>query len=886
MSTTAENITPVIVSRDIKFYFSGGFYNKDPRYSLGGGISSFVIKSGALNNLFDRVRTQESVTGDTEYRCIYLKNTNQTRKLLKCKLWVETTTSNPKTSVAVSVGSAGMNGTEPLIPHEDVQPPMQFFSIPYSMPETSNIGDLFPGDFIGLWVRWRVEPETASIQDDFCVLRLDGEREPESLSVPIPPPPPAEGCPVNTHWNPVLQQCRPIDEPVTCPTGYVYDEATQSCVVPQDPPSQGCPDGYTWDPASGQCVPEDTTIVCPVAWHYDTTTQRCIPNATNPPGVTLIKFGALSDMPGSSGVDRMTKQAAQYLDITSTTDPSFLVTAGDNTQSTDTRPFVDKCRANLGTMFPNHIFPAIGNHDGSVAPSTLINAFTAMSSTAYYSVTRRNIRIIIVNTEADYGSNSTQATWIKQQLQQADSDPAIKWIVMAFHKPFVGAPGDHGFITDLRDWLFPVMDQYHVDLILTGHNHIYYRTKPIKFNPSSPATPTIVNNQSTGTYVNVDGRTFVGVGTSGMDDPSPGNVAWVAASTGPNPQGGTYFTLQDDGNQLKGEHIALDGSIVDTWTLSKPGATIPPPTEITCPDGYHWSEDLGRCVPDPISCPPNQHWDENQQKCVPDTVIPPPDTSGTYPVQNVEWFYDSMTTSCLLTNQTLAAGDHTTDGVLLSSSASGVSSHEILDGYVLVETGGGNGRVYWDYHTLSRYVQDDTPAYNNVMFFKFKWVGNDNVSIKDGNHGTTGYAYDGIYVFGGFGYSLHVSEIQSKVEYYHNLQGDEVKSSYPGNRTLVTNTEYKVFHTLRTDRTNERVVLNVWMDFGDGSGWVKIMTDRAWTQSNWNPGGSIPDGDDTDDIALGPSHIRRTHVWIRNNASRDVDLPITSVKIGCLPFIS
>jgi hypothetical protein len=240
----------------------------------------------------------------------------------------------------------------------------------------------------------------------------------------------------------------------------------------------------------------------------------------------------------------------------------------------------------------------------------------------------------------------------------------------------------------------------------------------------------------------------------------------------------------------------------------------------------------------------------------------------------------------LATNAVINADDHGSDGVLLSSGASGVDSHEISDGWLYIETGGGNGRVYWDYHTRPRWSQDDQPGFNLAMTFKFKWINNDNVSVKDGNHGTGGFAFENSLVFGGFGFAFHSNETESKVEYWHNNQGDTVHASFPANKTLQSNGEYRTFFTLRTDRTNQRVVLNVWLDFNDGSGWTKVMTDRTWQNSGWDPG-SIPNGDDAEDIASGPSHIKRHHVWIRNNIGSSGDpLPVKEVKIGTVPYIS
>jgi hypothetical protein len=267
-----------------------------------------------------------------------------------------------------------------------------------------------------------------------------------------------------------------------------------------------------------------------------------------------------------------------------------------------------------------------------------------------------------------------------------------------------------------------------------------------------------------------------------------------------------------------------------------------------------------------------------------DSDCPPP-SENIYPVSNIIWTYDSKQT--LSNDITIPDGmTHPTDPVLLSSGASGVDSHSIRNGWLEIESGGGNGRVYWNYHELPYFSQLSTAGYNTVMTgtFMFK-PGIDNLSIKDGNHGTDGWVLDGQLVFGGFGIAFHRNEVETKVEYWHNRQGSDVTITYPNGLNLIDNKEYKFFITFITDRVNQDVVLNAWLDFGDGNGWVKVMTDRKWGQTGWSPG-SVPNGNDKADIIKGPSFIKKHHIWTRANSNGGVVLPIKDIRIGTIGFIS
>ncbi len=264
-------------------------------------------------------------------------------------------------------------------------------------------------------------------------------------------------------------------------------------------------------------------------------------------------------------------------------------------------------------------------------------------------------------------------------------------------------------------------------------------------------------------------------------------------------------------------------------------------------------------------------------------TTPPPPPVGNFPVPNVNWFYDSK--NALSKDMTLRSGTTPPqDRVLLSSGASGVSSHPIKNGWLEVQSGGGNGRVYWNYHEVPQFSQLPTAGFNTAMTgtFMFK-PGIDNLSIKDGNHNTDGWSLEGKYAFGGFGLAFHRTNVESKAEYWHNLQGNGITVSYPNGLQLVDNKEYKFFLTLVTDRVKEEIVLNAWLDFGDGKGWIQVMKDRKWGHSGWSPG-SVPNGEDKADILKGPSFIKKHHIWTRANG--DSSLSVKDIMIGTLPFLS
>ena len=78
----------VISPSDIGYVFSGGTNNSDPLKSLGGEPSVNIVL-GLNNNLFEDVSAELAQTGNTDYRCIYVVNNNESSSLNNTKIFIE-----------------------------------------------------------------------------------------------------------------------------------------------------------------------------------------------------------------------------------------------------------------------------------------------------------------------------------------------------------------------------------------------------------------------------------------------------------------------------------------------------------------------------------------------------------------------------------------------------------------------------------------------------------------------------------------------------------------------------------------------------------------------------------------------------------------------------
>ncbi len=142
-------------------------------------------------------------------------------------------------------------------------------------------------------------------------------------------------------------------------------------------------------------------------------------------------------------------------------------------------------------------FPTSGNHDfyGEATPVTQTGPYfdifalptsgesggIASGTEAYYSYDYGNIHFISLESyQLDRDSTGIMATWLKSDLQNTTA----KWTIAYWHyAPYTKVghdsddPNDHsGRAIEMRENINPILEQYDVDLVLSGHSHGYERS--------------------------------------------------------------------------------------------------------------------------------------------------------------------------------------------------------------------------------------------------------------------------------------------------------------------------------------------------------------------------------------------------------------------------
>lgn len=165
--------------------------------------------------------------------------------------------------------------------------------------------------------------------------------------------------------------------------------------------------------------------------------------------------------------------------LTAMPEASFLLSAGDQVNSGDNEgQYAGFLSPAAFASLP--VATTIGNHDQGNAnysyhfnnPNTTEYGSTSAGTDYYF--TYGSALFIVLNT------NNTDAAEHKSHIAQAvEQYPGARWRIVMMHHDIYGSGDTHSTQNDtleLRQKLFPIMDAYDIDVVLTGHDHSYTRS--------------------------------------------------------------------------------------------------------------------------------------------------------------------------------------------------------------------------------------------------------------------------------------------------------------------------------------------------------------------------------------------------------------------------
>ena len=128
------------------------------------------------------------------------------------------------------------------------------------------------------------------------------------------------------------------------------------------------------------------------------------------------------------------------------------------------------------TLRGTPLYPVLGNHDVQTSNGQpYFDAFylpTANSGTErYYSFDHGKVHFIGLDST---NVSSTQTTWLRNDLMAARANNA-PWIFVTFHHPGYSSGGNGRQQSVYQNWC-PIFEEFEVDAVFQGHDHIYERT--------------------------------------------------------------------------------------------------------------------------------------------------------------------------------------------------------------------------------------------------------------------------------------------------------------------------------------------------------------------------------------------------------------------------
>ena len=183
-----------------------------------------------------------------------------------------------------------------------------------------------------------------------------------------------------------------------------------------------------------------------------------------------VKFAVLGDT-GTGGREQV--QIGQLLDKYRQQFPfDFALLLGDNMYGSE-RPqdYAKKFEVPYKLLLDAKVefHATLGNHDDQ--NQRFYKPFN-LGGERYRTFRKGNVRFYVI--DSNY-FDPEQAKWLEKELQSSGTD----WKIPYFHHPLYSS-AMHGPALELRTVLEPLFIKYGVDVVLTGHEHVYERLKPQK----------------------------------------------------------------------------------------------------------------------------------------------------------------------------------------------------------------------------------------------------------------------------------------------------------------------------------------------------------------------------------------------------------------------
>ena len=235
-------------------------------------------------------------------------------------------------------------------------------------------------------------------------------------------------------------------------------------------------------------------------------------NLTLPNGTGSVKFVVLGDF--GTGTTPAYEVASQVATFRARFPFDFVITTGDNIIGSQDDPadFADKFERPFRAVLDAGVrfYATLGNHDRAANRSyPLWN----MHGRRYYTFAVKNVRFFALDSNRP---DRAQLGWLDEALSSSNET----WRICYFHHPLYSDGVKHGPDLELRALFEPILVRHGVDVVFSGHDHVYQRLRPqagisyfvtgsggdnVRTLRHSPATAAAFDREHTFTAVEVSG---------------------------------------------------------------------------------------------------------------------------------------------------------------------------------------------------------------------------------------------------------------------------------------------------------------------------------------------------------------------------------------------
>ncbi|HEU4935581.1 MAG TPA: metallophosphoesterase, partial [Vicinamibacterales bacterium] len=183
-----------------------------------------------------------------------------------------------------------------------------------------------------------------------------------------------------------------------------------------------------------------------------------------------VKFVVLGDF--GSGEPSEYEVAAQMAAFRARFPFDFVITTGDNIIGSQDEPedFAEKFERPFQTLLAAKVpfYATLGNHDKA---SNRSYAPWNMNGRRYYTFAVKNVRFFALDSNRP---DRAELAWVDEALRSSSEE----WKICYFHHPLYSNGVKHGPALELRVLLEPILVRNGVDIVFSGHDHVYERLTP------------------------------------------------------------------------------------------------------------------------------------------------------------------------------------------------------------------------------------------------------------------------------------------------------------------------------------------------------------------------------------------------------------------------